>query len=263
MTRNERVMEHYDYLVVLVKQRALGWGLPPSDEADLLQTCLAACVEADDRYDADKGSAYRTFLHSVANYECIEYFNRHSEGVVPLPRRLSEEWARARRTYAQLETQLQRTPRHREVAEAMGLSLEDYETLRNKADYSQVSLEELASGHSDEACLGEEFVGAEELMAGDGVIPGPERLVLTDEVQGKLREQIDMLPTIEREIVILTFGLDETRKEHSARDIEQGLGIPRTTVLRRLDSGVNTLRMRLDLLGVDMETLSFKGRATA
>jgi len=252
MERNVRIMEQYDYLCAFVKKRAVGAGLSADDEADLLQIVVTECLEAYERYDDTKGMELRTFLHEVANFRCQEWFERRENAVIPLSEWQGRQWQMAKRARNRVSQRLLREPTNSEVAAEMGLTIDEYELLRTKYEYEQISLEDMADGLDDTACLGEAFIGGEEMLDGSAIIPDPVSLLVQNEAVQELRKQLDGLLEQERAALTMRFGI-EGGEPLAQSEVAAALDVSQPTVSRLIDSGVRKLRARLELKGIEFE----------
>lgn len=244
------------YLTTVVRNRGHVMGLAPDQVEDLQQECLLAAVAALPRFDQDK-MQLRTFMHEVVVFRCTDWLNQRQFSVAPLTEwegRMMADIRRARQTLAQ---ELGREPRNREVAGRLGMTLDRFEQYRTELEYEQVSLEDLTQGEGDQM-LGDEVLTHEDLIAGTGVIPGPEFVVELNEIQTILAKEIGNLTEREAQVIDLLF-----LQEKTLRATGDALDVSYETVRRVKDRALNKLRARLPEEFAEVGSISLEGRENA
>lgn len=114
----DRIVECYLYIAEIVARKFSGRGV---DYDDLYQVAALALVKGVDRFDADKGVKFASFITPTMVGEVKNYFRDRSR-TIRLPRRSAQLAKELREAKAKLEQQLGRSPRVDELAEAMSLS---------------------------------------------------------------------------------------------------------------------------------------------
>lgn len=110
---------------------------------DLMQTGLLGLLEAAGRYDGGNLAGFRQFAMLRIRGAMIDEL-RQADG---RPRAFREEAQQIRKAVQKLEGQLGRTPREREVAEEMGISIQEYQQMLVEVNTCHiVSLEDLLAG---------------------------------------------------------------------------------------------------------------------
>lgn len=105
------------------------------EEEDLVSVGVIGLLEAQKRYDKGSETPFETFAEYRIKGAILDELRRHDF----FPRRLRAEANKLERTEGELVEELGREPEEREVAEAMGLSLDELARLRDKvAPYSFV-----------------------------------------------------------------------------------------------------------------------------
>jgi len=262
--------ENYKYFQVMVNKASIASGWTWAYEMDVLQDVTSAIFELESGvggvesesdlhryppYDPDNsdGAAWLTYMHNVAAEIIRRHRNERRGDVVPLSRWHGEQWAKARRVRGELSQELLREPTNREVAEAMGLTIEQFEDLRMNADYEQVSGEDLASGDNDDACLGEDFIGFEETIE-DTHVPTPEQTAETNQTINMIYKSLDQMDQTEAEVLRRYYGLGDYEAQ-TLTGIALELDTSRFTVARTLQRATDHLRGRLTLVGVQLNEI--------
>lgn len=139
----ERLIEHHVPLVRYFARRlreSLGDSM---DRDELVSAGMLGLVEAVDAFDPDRGCRFSTFAASRIRGAMLDEVRRRDDA----PRTVRRRQRRLAETEERLTVQLNRSPRHGEVAETLGV---DVVTLWGwKADVARtgtVSLEERVSG---------------------------------------------------------------------------------------------------------------------
>lgn len=173
--------------------RRLAWRLPPSlSEEDLVSAGVAGLLEALHRYDGG-----RVKLRTFAEYRIRGAMLDTLRAADRVPRSARDRMRAARSAHARLERRLGRLPDDAEVAQEMGISLQEYQRilgeigraalqsfegleLRGKGEVTPAELENTAGGPLDDPLV--RLEAAQERDAVARVIqelPEKERLVLS------------------------------------------------------------------------------------
>jgi RNA polymerase sigma-B factor len=114
-------------------------------EEDLRQVAAIGLIQAVDRFDPTRGSDFLSFAVPTITGEVRRYF-RDTTWSMRVPRRLKELHSAITAKTAQLSQSLGRAPRPSELAEALGLPVEEInEGLAAASAYHSDSLDELVS----------------------------------------------------------------------------------------------------------------------
>ncbi len=197
----------------------LAWRLPPQlTVEDLISAGIMGLLDAMERYDETKAASLKTYAEYRIKGAMLDEI-RASDWT---PKHLQGEILKMRRTYACLEQELGRPPTEEEVAEAMGIDLNDLHKLLQEANQSlQLSLEEI--GHRVERNGNGEYDIHEHLEDTSG--EGPFEYTEKEEMKARLVEAINELPERERLILSLYYWDELTFKE-----IGQVLGLSESRV---------------------------------
>src|SRR4051794_32357805 len=196
---------------------------------DLLQVASLGLVKAVDRFDPERGVAFSSYAVPTILGELKRYF-RDAGWAVHVPRGVQERVMKVDRTVARLTVDLGRSPSVAEVAEAMGLELEEVlEAMDASQAYDAVSLE--AGRDSDRPDDG---------TIGDTLGEEDERLELI-EYGATIAGTLKALPERDRLVLRLRFVDDLTQSEIAAR-----IGVSQMQVSRLIRRALERLRTVAD-----------------
>jgi RNA polymerase sigma-B factor len=194
---------------------------------DLFQVACVGLIQAVDRFDPERPSAFSTFAVPTIVGELKRYF-RDKSWVVRVPRPQQELGLKAERAAEELSGRLGRWPSIPELADALGAGHEEVlEALAAISACRPVSLE--APVTDDEE--GGETVG-DTLGGNDGGYGRAEQRAVLDGLLGDLS-------TRDREIVRLRFEDDLTQQQIADR-----VGVSQMQVSRILSRSLPRLRVR-------------------
>ena len=202
--------------------------LPPSVQVDdLIQAGLIGLVEALDRYDGDMGAQFESYASQRIRGAMLDEL-READWMPRNARRQSREIEHA---IHGLEQRLQRPPSEHEIADAMGLSLPDYQDKLCGARGMQLFYYEDFL-QDDDADFLERYADLEAASPLD---------VLSDErFRASLVAAIDTLPEREKAIMGMYYERDMNLKE-----IGEVLGVSESRVCQIHGQAIARLRTRL------------------
>ena len=228
----EKLILHYSPLVKYVAGRVSS-GLPPSVEfADLVSYGVFGLLDAIDKYDPERGIKFETYAIARVKGAIIDEL-RADDWV---PRSIRFKAREIERAYMALEGDLRRIPTDEEVADKMGMSLEDYLSLLNKLSVmSLVALDELWTVSGDRL---DKITLAD--MVEDVKVKDPSQTFELEEMKDIIAEAINRLPERERIVVALYYyeGLN-------MREIGEVLGVTESRVCQMHTKAILRLRARL------------------
>jgi RNA polymerase sigma-B factor len=192
---------------------------------DLAQVACLGLLKAIDRYDPERGSGFTSYALPTMLGEVKRHF-RDKGWALRVPRATQELALEVNEALGALPAKLGRAARPRDVAEAIGVSVEEVlEAMEAATAYEAASLDAPRGTTSDD----ETWTHADAL---GGDEPGYEQVELGEALQGTL----DALPAREQLILKLRFERDMTQAE-----IANCVGISQMHVSRLLRRSLNRL----------------------
>jgi RNA polymerase sigma-B factor len=195
---------------------------------DLVQVGTIGLIKSIDRFEVDRGVEFSTYATPTIIGEIKRHF-RDKGWAIRVPRRLQELRMQIGASTAELTQALGRSPTPRELAEALGCSVEEIvEGIESSNAYSTLSLD--ATDDSGE----------------DGGVSMLDMMGLADEEleQIEIRESIkpllEALPSREKRILLLRFFKNKTQSEIAAE-----IGVSQMHVSRLLSRTLDQLRTSL------------------
>jgi RNA polymerase sigma-B factor len=208
--------------------RALALRYRTSGESvdDLVQVASLGLVNAANRFDPERGVPFSTFAVPTILGELRRHFRDHGWSV-HLPRGLKERVLETKNAIEQLNQRLQRSPTAEELAEHMGLSLDEVlDALTARQESQALSLDAPAGVSEDEDLPLIEGTGTDD--------PGFDAV----EYREALDHVVDKLSPEERELLEMRFG-----EELPQREIAERLGTSQMQVSRLLRRVLDRLRI--------------------
>ena len=198
--------------------------LPASvDVTDLIQAGLIGLLEAARNYSGSHGASFETYASIRIRGAMLDELRRGDWAPRSVHRRLREIGEAMRR----IEQEMGRDARDTEVAERLGVDLEEY--YRCMLDATQCQMLSMSAHDSDEGDM--EYPG-------EGA--GPQEELERAEFQGELTEAIRSLP--EREKLVLSLYYDD---ELNLREIGEVLEVSESRVCQIHGQALVRLRTRL------------------
>ncbi len=235
LAAKERMINANLRLVISVARKYQGQGLPLSD---LIQEGMLGLIRAVEKFDWRKGFKFSTY-GTLWIRQAIGRGLANSGRTVRLPVHIVARARKIQDAERKLAVQLGRQPTEEEIAEFVDLPVDEVADIR-RADRGPTSLDQ-GVGEDGETALGD-------LIAAEG--PAVEDEVVSTMEDDRLREAVETLPDVERDIITLRFGLDR-EEPHALRETGRRLGLSSERVrqledraLRRLakDDAVAALR---------------------
>ena len=203
--RDELVLEHLPLVKFLVSRIAIH--LPPHlDQDDLMGAAVIGLITAAERFDPNRGVKFKTFAEQRIRGTIMDELRAQDW----LSRSLREKFKRLEREFSALEQKLGRNPSSEEVAEAMGLGLEDYFKLLEEVHF--LSFISLDDNREDEE--GMPF-GLLDILE-DPAIENPQTQLMARQLLDSLGEAIENLPDKERLVITLYYFEELNLKEIGA-----------------------------------------------
>jgi RNA polymerase sigma factor for flagellar operon FliA len=231
----DAIIDNYSYLVKITAGRVVS-NLPPNLEREDLYTAGAmGLIKAVDQFDPGRQVKFETYAIALIRGAILESL-REEDWV---PRSVRERSKTLERTFFALEVQLGKPPSEKEVAEHMGITVDDLSKVMADAGRGSVmSLDDLILGSE-----GSERLHLADVVPDDGSSPSADA-----EMRERIRQlggAIDRLPERERLVIALYYYEGLTFKE-----IGKVLSVSESRVYQLHTQAV--LRMR-GYLGRDQE----------
>jgi RNA polymerase sigma-B factor len=191
---------------------------------DLVQVACVGLIKAVDRFEPERGHAFAKYAVPTMLGELKRHF-RDKGWAVHVPRATQELALKVGEAMGTLPAKLGRSPRPRDVAEAVGAPVEDVlDAMEAATAYEAASLDAPRPGGDDGHWTWGDSVAGEE--------NGFQRVEIEDALSGTLAA----LPEREREILRLRFEEDMTQAE-----IAERVGVSQMHVSRLLRRSLDRL----------------------
>jgi len=195
---------------------------------DLVQVGTIGLIKSIDRFDLGRGVEFSTYATPTIIGEIKRYF-RDKGWAIRVPRRLQELRMQIGATAAELTQVLGRSPTPRELAEAIGCSVEEIvEGIESSNAYSTLSLDATDDSGEDGGVSMLEVIGLDD----DEL----EQI----EIRESIKPLIEALPSREKQILLLRFFKNKTQSE-----IASEIGVSQMHVSRLLSRTLAQLRRSL------------------
>ncbi|MQW75546.1 SigB/SigF/SigG family RNA polymerase sigma factor [Nocardioides sp. dk4132] len=196
---------------------------------DLVQVGTIGLIKSVDRFDLDRGVEFSTYATPTIIGEIKRYF-RDKGWAIRVPRRLQELRMQIGTATAELTQTLGRSPTARELAEAIGCTVEEIvEGIDSSNAYSTLSLDAAADDSENGAASMLDAIGIED--AGLAHV----------EVRESIKPLLDRLDPREKKILLLRFFKNMTQSQIAAE-----IGVSQMHVSRLLTRTLVQLRSSLE-----------------
>lgn len=198
MKTREPLIMHYLYLVKFVAGRLFSSYGHNVEFDDLVSYGVFGLIDAIDKFDLNRGVKFDTYAQLRIRGAIID----HLREIDWLPRSVRQKAKDLEKTYLDLENELGRSATDEEVANRLGVPVEEfYKKIQNVSTYSIVSLDDLLEQRR-------------ELQNEDDHIENsPHGVVESNEIKEILVNTINSLPDKERKIISLYYYEELTYKE--------------------------------------------------
>ncbi|MFN4325836.1 MAG: RNA polymerase sigma factor FliA [Azonexus sp.] len=223
----EQLVQRYVPLVKRIAYHLMA-RLPPSVQFDdLVQNGMIGLLDAIDRYQEGFGAQFETYATQRVRGAILDGLRENDW----LPRNLRRELRRIEATINQLEHAHGRAPSERELADALGISLADYQkTLQDARGHQLVYLEDFA-GDGDEDYLERHFTDNE---------ADPAAILEDQGIKAMLVAAIGQLPERERLMMALYYEQDL-----NLREIGEVMGVTESRVCQLHSQAIARLRAKI------------------
>ncbi len=228
----ERLILHYSPLVKYVAGR-VGVGLPPNiEQADLVSYGIFGLIDAIEKFDLERAIKFETYAISRIKGAIIDELR----SIDWIPRSVRYKAREVEKAYAALEAKRHRSPTEAEVAEELGIKLEDLHTIFSQVSFvNVVALDELLTVGGEKGDKLSLVDTLEDTKAED-----PVAAFETEETKYLLAKAINTLPEREKIVVTLYYYEGLTLAE-----IGQVLGVTESRICQMHTKAVLQLRGKL------------------
>jgi RNA polymerase sigma factor for flagellar operon FliA len=198
----EKVVQTYAHLVKITVSKLVPTLPPNLDQEDLIGAGYMGLIRAVDQFDPERGVKFETYAISLIRGAILDALRKEDW----VPRSTRDKARNLQNLYAQLERRLGHPATDEEMAQALGLDIDEFHTLLFETSRtSLVSLDDLlTNSDSEETSLCES-------MRGDS--PDPQVELERKEMWRALSFSLDSLPERERIVVYLYYFEALTLKE--------------------------------------------------
>jgi RNA polymerase sigma-B factor len=199
---------------------------------DLVQVGTIGLIKSIDRFDLARGVEFSTYATPTIIGEIKRHF-RDKGWAIRVPRRLQELRMQIGSTTAELTQTLGRSPTPRELAEAIGCSVEEIvEGIESSNAYSTLSLDATDDNGEDSGVSMLEMMGLDDEQ------------IEHVEIRESIKPLLESLPAREKRILLLRFFKNKTQSEIAAE-----IGVSQMHVSRLLSRTLAQLRESLHETG--------------
>jgi RNA polymerase sigma-B factor len=199
---------------------------------DLVQVGTIGLIKSVDRFDTERGVEFSTYATPTIIGEIKRYF-RDKGWAIRVPRRLQELRMSIGSVTGDLSQELGRSPTPREIAEKIGVSVEEVmEGIESANAYSTLSLD---AGDTKEDGGGATMLDT--LGMDDEALDHVE-------IRESIKPLIEALPAREKKILLLRFFRGMTQSQIAAE-----IGVSQMHVSRLLNRTLEQLRLSLSEVG--------------
>jgi RNA polymerase sigma factor for flagellar operon FliA len=194
---------------------------------DLVQNGMLGLLDALDRYETGFGAQFETYATQRVRGAMLDGLRENDW----LPRNLRRELRRIEAAINQLEHEHGRAPSERELAEALGMTLADYQkTLHDARGHQLVYFDDFA-GDSDEDFLERHFTDND---------ADPASILEEKSVKETLVKAIGRLPEREKLMMALYY-----EQELNLREIGEVMGVTESRVCQLHSQAIARLRSQI------------------
>lgn len=200
--RNELIMKYAPLVKNIVWRLAARLPIDIADKEDLINVGIIGLMSALEKYDKTRNVQFETYASFRIKGAVLDEL-RAKDWV---PRATRSKDNKLEKALVALQKSLGRSPNEDEIAEQLGISLDDYFKLLDEARcVPLISTEDLPPDYMERYSR-EDIL--EEISAGN-----PLNLLVDMEVKDKLKNAIDQLPEKERLVLSLYYFEELTMKE--------------------------------------------------
>lgn len=228
----DKLIVHYSPLVKYVAGR-VSTGLPANiEQADLVSYGIFGLIDAIDKFEPGRGIKFETYAISRIKGAIIDELR----AIDWVPRSVRFKAREIEKTLSRLEAKLHRTPTDDEIAEEMGVGIDDLRTIYSQVSFvSLVALDELMMSGGEKGDKLSLIDTLEDTSSDD-----PVALFESEEMKHILAQAINRLSEREKIVVTLYYYEGMTLNE-----IGQVLGVTESRICQMHTKAVMQLRTRI------------------
>ncbi|HJW02133.1 MAG TPA: RNA polymerase sigma factor FliA [Azospira sp.] len=223
----EQLVQRYAPLVKRIAFHLMA-RLPASVQVeDLVQNGMIGLLDAINRYESGHGAQFETYAAQRVRGAMLDGLRENDW----LPRGLRRDMRRIEQTITQLEQEQGRTPSERELAEAMDMSLADYQKMLQEARGHQLIYFEDLNEEGGESFLDRHLTDHD---------ANPLQMLEDKNLRELLVQAIDVLPERERLMMALYYEQDL-----NLREIGEVMGVTESRVCQLHSQAIARLRAKV------------------
>lgn len=199
----EKLILEYSHLIKFIAGRLSIYFASNIEYDDLMSFGVFGLIDAIEKFDLSKGVKFETYASLRIRGAIIDSVREMDW----IPRSLRQKNKELEKIYCDLENELGHAASDKEVADKMGISIEDFYKLLNNVNVSpMISLEEFLEQNYE---IGVDLTSA-------NIDDIPELYIEVVELKNMLGEAVDKLPEKEKKVISLYYYDELTLKEISA-----------------------------------------------
>lgn len=223
----EQLVQRYAPLVKRIAFHLMA-RLPASVQVeDLVQNGMIGLLDAINRYESSHGAQFETYAAQRVRGAMLDGLRDNDW----LPRGLRRDMRRIEQTITQLEQAQGRTPSERELADALGMPLADYQKMLQEARGHQLIYFEDLNDEGDESFLDRHLTDHD---------ANPLQLLEDKSLRELLVQAIEALPERERLMMALYYEQDL-----NLREIGEVMGVTESRVCQLHSQAIARLRAKV------------------
>ena len=197
------IMKYAPLVKTIVLRMAAKLPIDAADKEDLINVGIIGLMSALDKYDDKKNVQFETYAHFRIRGAVLDELRKRDW----VPRSTRHKDGRLEAAFAALQRQLGRAPQEEEIAEHLGLTIEEYFSYLNEVrSVSVISKEDLPPDYL------ERYEGSEEMQAA-AERGNPFKYLTNQELSKGLKKAVAALPEKEKIVLSLYYYEELTMKE--------------------------------------------------
>jgi len=212
-------------------QRLSIYANPTQDTDDLVNAGIIGLMDAIERYDPSKGASFKNYAQHRVRGAIMDEIR--SMDWVPYSTR--DKARKIEKVYAELDQNGSKSPDEEEIADAMGITIQQYYDILLEINRMTISL------------LDDIFYDDDEVPDPDDNANDPEKELLMTEAESLMGEAIERLPEKEKLVITLYYYEEMTMK-----DIGKTINLTESRVCQIHSSAILRLHSRLKYVNAEV-----------